>query len=379
MPSETTIQTESVLRDLGAPTTGNLTLPAEGDPATQAAELRARADNALADDGALLLVLPPAVSDEELARWRNALWPTCHVNAIYASRPGKGVIRRTLQRSESIQLDLEPSTILVARRRPFVLAPDVTVEKFDKAAAGWNGVPGTPGYPHHRWMRRFVGLFSSPRGKQRILDFGCGAGWVGIEAAKLNPGCTLCAFDPSPQMVHFSEENAQAAGVKEFIGRTGFGEDPPFPADGEKPFDLVISSGVVSFARDKQRWFEGLLRSVAPGGTLVIGDIHPGSRGMRSRRRTKPMVPVREMNALTREEARAELEARGLRHVTSCGYQLTYPIPQAMHFNETRLKGLLTWPLLGLNMTGASLDRALGSPLQDQFDSWVMHFERPAE
>jgi hypothetical protein len=47
-----------------------------------------------------------------------------------------------------------------------------------------------------------------------------------------------------------------------------------------------------------------------------------------------------------------------------------------MHLNETRLKGLLTWPLLWSNQAGAAVDRALGSPLQALFDSWVMHLER---
>jgi 16S rRNA G1207 methylase RsmC len=90
-------------------------------------------------------------------------------------------------------------------------------------------------------MRRFVGTFAPADWMRasagRILDFGCGAGWVGIEAA-LAAGASrveLCAFDPSPQMVKLAEENARASGIARFAARTGFGEDPPFPAAGERP------------------------------------------------------------------------------------------------------------------------------------------------
>jgi hypothetical protein len=55
---------------------------------------------------------------------------------------------------------------------------------------------------------------------------------------------------------------------------------------------------------------------------------------------------------------------------------VTFPIPQAMHVNETRLGGLLTWPLLAMNRVSAALDAALGSPAQDQFDRWVMRLRK---
>ena len=58
------------------------------------------------------------------------------------------------------------------------------------------------------------------------------------------------------------------------------------------------------------------------------------------------------------------------------GYQLTFPVPQAMHWSETRLKGLLTWPLLAINRVSAAVDASLGSPAQDQFDSWVMRLRK---
>jgi SAM-dependent methyltransferase len=267
--------------------------------------------------------------------------------------------------------------LLLCRRRELVLSPEATIEKFDQNASGWNAAPSSESYGHFRWMRRLVGTYArlSPA-PARVLDFGCGAGWIGIEAALRAPGAELCAFDPSPELVRAATQNARAAGIVRFQARQGFGEDPPFPAAGEAPFDAVYSSGVVSFAPDHERWADGLARTVAPGGALVVADINPDSRGMQWRRRTKPLLPARELNALTAHAMRALLEARGFAFMRASCYQLTRPIPQAMHLSDTRLGGLLSAPLLLLNRAAAGLDARLGAPLPSLFDSWVMHLRR---
>ena len=330
----------------------------------------------LEEGGALLLYVEGAPGDEELAAWRNRLWPLLHVVAIYDCNES-GVRRRKLGESETIA-GRSPlvGAVLIARRRSHVLSPTATVEKFDANAAGWNGEPGTPGYPHFRWMRRHLGLFAPAPPRARILDFGCGAGWVGIEAARNCERAELCFFDPSAEMVRIASSNAAREGIERAYGRVGFGEEPPFPRAGEEPFDLVVSSGVISFSPDPELWLDGLARTVRPGGAVVIGDIHLDSRGFQRRRSNKPLLPARELNAQPREHVRRGLEQRGFEHVRSGSYQLTWPIPQVMHLSETRLRGTLTWPLLALNRAGASFDRALGSRLPDWFDSWVMHLRR---
>jgi SAM-dependent methyltransferase len=172
-------------------------------------------------------------------------------------------------------------------------------------------------------------------------------------------------------MVRLATANAAAEGVRRFTGRVGFGEDPPFARDGEPAFDVVISSGVLSFSPDLERWLAGLARTVKRGGTLVIGDLNPRSRGMRRRRATHALLPVRELNARTSDEIRRRLEAAGFRHQRTTGYQLTRPVPQAMHVSETRLGGALSPALLLANRAAAGLERALGDPLPSLFDSWV--------
>jgi SAM-dependent methyltransferase len=350
------------------------------DPAADGslAALAARGDEVLAPDGLLLLFLPGRPTDPQLARVRDGLWPRFHVVAVYTLAPGRA-LRRTLQGERSLEqagADAPTGVLLAAHRREHVQSPAFTVEKFDQAAAGWNGTPGSPGYPHFRWMRRLVGRFGRAPAGARILDFGCGAGWVGIEAAQKHSASELRFFDPSGEMVAIAAANAEASGIADARGATGFGERPPFPTGGEAPFDLVLSSGVISFAPDPTPWLDGVAATVAPGGVLVIGDLHRDSRGFRRRRARRPLLPVRELNALTREEVCTALAQRGFSHEASAAYQLTRPFPEALHVNEERLGGLLTWPLLWANRLATAVDRGLGSPAQDQFDSWVMRLRR---
>jgi SAM-dependent methyltransferase len=338
---------------------------------------RQRSQGWLADDGAVILFLKGERSSAELARWRNALWPWLHAVAL-VRLGADGARLSSLHTTERLSSTVSGRGVLIlCRRRGHVLSPETTIEKFDQNASGWNAAPSSGSYGHFRWMRRLVGAYarlSSP--PTRVLDFGCGAGWIGIEAARLAPGAELCAFDPSPELVRAAEENARAAGIARFQARQGFGEDPPFPAAGEAPFDAVYSSGVISFSPDHERWADGLARTVAPGGALVVADINPDSRGMQWRRRAKPLLPARELNALTAQAMRALLEARGFTFQRGSFYQLTRPIPQAMHLSDTRLGGLLSAPLLLLNRAAAVLDARSGSPMPSLFDSWVMHLQR---
>jgi 2-polyprenyl-3-methyl-5-hydroxy-6-metoxy-1,4-benzoquinol methylase len=261
--------------------------------------------------------------------------------------------------------------LLFARRREHVLSPSTTVAKFDKNADGWNPTPGSRGWAHYRWMRRFMGTFAPVQAGARILDFGSGAGWCGIEAALSAADTSLALFDPSPELAEGAGANALRSGVKNVAVRTGFGEAPPFPAEGEERFDHLICSGVVSFSPDFPRWFDGLASTIKSGGTLVIGDLNRESKGMRSRRVRKPLLPAREMNALTRDEARAQLEQRGFKLVKSAGYQLTSPWPEMMHVSDTRLGGALSPMLLGINRLRA------GGGDAARFDSWALHMTAP--
>lgn len=367
-PGNAPTPTAGALPDLG---------PLLADLGASAAELGSRvvvapagapALRTIPRDGWALALVPGEPTEAELAEHRNRLWPDLHVVALFRCGAER-IARDTLQGREKLKSACAfRGVVLAARRREEVLSPTATVAKFDQNAGGWNGEPGRPGYAHFRWMRRYVGLYAPPRKGERILDFGCGAGWVGIEAALAAGGAALAAFDPSPEMVRNAEANARASGLTEFRGRTGFGEAPPF----DERFELVISSGVVSFSPDQRAWFDGLVRCVAPGGRLVVGDLNPSSRGMLHRRATRPLLPARELNAIEAGAAQRELERRGFVHAETAGYQLTRPVPQLAHWSDAKLGGALSGLLLAWNRFRAGPTGNLGA-----FDSWVMRLRAP--
>jgi 2-polyprenyl-3-methyl-5-hydroxy-6-metoxy-1,4-benzoquinol methylase len=332
---------------------------------------RERGDGALPPDGWALFFLKDRRTDDELARWRNSFWPWLHMVAVYRIDAGR-IERQTLQGVALLAGKCEKNgVLLVARRREHVLSPATTVEKFDANAGGWNIEPGKPGHAHFRWMRRYVARFARARAGAAILDFGCGSGWVGIEAALAAGRAPLRAFDPAPEMVKNAAENARSAGLTDFEARAGFGEQPPFDPARDGRFEVVLSSGVVSFAPHILKWIDGLCSTVAPGGTLVVGDINRDARGMLRRRATRVLLPAREMNALITSEMRGALEKRGFVHEATAGYQLTRPVPELMHWSDTRCGGALTPPLLLLNKLAAGR-MALGA-----FDSWVLRMRAP--
>jgi hypothetical protein len=79
---------------------------------------------------------------------------------------------------------------------------------------------------------------------------------------------------------------------------------------------------------------------------------------------------------LTAAEVEEGMAARGFHVVSKSSYQVTWPVPQLMHLNETRLKGALSYPLLWANQLAAGSNRASGFPPANWFDSWVLHLRR---
>ena len=319
-----------------------------------------------------LVLVTGQPGDEPLAALRDALWPALHVTALYRAG-ADGVIRRqTVAGTETIPGSAGgPLTALVAWRRVDAMGQEHTRAKFDANAAGWNGNPGSPTYGHYRWMRRLVALVARPLAGRRALDAGCGTGWVGLEAARL--GARLSVFDGSPAMIAIARQNAAQLGV-EVEARVGFVEQAPF----ERPFEVVLNSGVISFAPDPAVYLAALDRLVEPGGLLVIGDMNPLSRGFRRRRRSRPLLPTRELNGLPRDEVERMLASRGYRIESRRFYQLTQPVPQLMALSERRAGGLGCGALLLLNRAASALDAALGSRAAGRFDSWILRARKGA-
>jgi 2-polyprenyl-3-methyl-5-hydroxy-6-metoxy-1,4-benzoquinol methylase len=319
----------------------------------------------------VLALIPGEPADEALAALRNALWPARHVAALYRVAADGSLRRTTLGGSETLPGRAEgPATVLYVVHREDALGQSATRTKFDANAPGWNGNPGAPGYGHFRWMRRLVAQVARPRPGQAVLDAGCGTGWVGIEAARM--GARVSALDASTAMVELARQNARGLGL-ELDARVGFVEQPPF----DDRFECVLNSGVISFAPDPTAYLRGLDGLVAPGGLLVIGDIHPAGWGFLRRRRTHPLLPTRELNGLDRARAEVMLRAAGYKIEARRYYQLSYPVPQLMALCERRGLAAGCALLLLLNRAAGALDAATGSTAGACFDSWILRARKP--
>lgn len=332
------------------------------DPEAAAGVLKAGQDS-LSPEGVLIILGQGSRSVQELASLRNNLWPDFHVSRVYRMSAGGKIERTDVRGSTELDVDAdEGGFVICASRRQHAMSQSVTTEKFDGAAAGWNSDPRSAIYGHYRWMRRLLAVLARPVSGEAVLDAGSGTGWVGLEAALR--GASLSAFDPSPAMVRFVKENAQELGV-EVDARVGFMEQAPF----DTTFDLVLNSGVISFAPDSDEYLRGLDRLVSPGGRLVIGDLNPHSAGFKRRRSQRLVLPSREMSGLPRGVMVEKLAALGYEVEWVRYYQNTSPFPELMHRSRSNI---VCWFLLQISRASSALDALLGSRAESMFDSWIV-------
>ena len=114
-------------------------------------------------------------------------------------------------------------------------------------------------------------LFGDLRPGERVVDVGCGAGFDTLIAARqVGPTGVVIAIDMTAEMRAKTEAGARELGLTQVQVREGFAETLPVD-DGST--DVVISNGVVNLCPDKRAVFAEMLRVLAPGGRIQIGDI----------------------------------------------------------------------------------------------------------
>lgn len=150
---------------------------------------------------------------------------------------------------------------------------------------------------------------------RRILDIGCGNGYLLRRAAALLPDATeLVGIDPATTMI----EAAQAAAHDErLLFRNGAAEKLAFP---DRCFDLVLATTSFDHWADQRAGLSEAARVLTPGGYFVLADLL-------SLWLLPTMVSVRRGHARTPSSVRALLEEVGLEPV---GRQRLYPFIQAL-------------------------------------------------
>jgi SAM-dependent methyltransferase len=96
----------------------------------------------------------------------------------------------------------------------------------------------------------------APQAGERILDLGCGDGYLTARLQAL--GCDVLGVDSSPAQV----EAARRAGVKAELGdaeRLAFGEE----------FDAVFSNATLHWVKGADSAIAGVFRALKPGGRFV--------------------------------------------------------------------------------------------------------------
>jgi hypothetical protein len=117
----------------------------------------------LAPEGHVLVVGHRVEDAPALCALRNALWPHLHVVSAYRMKRGEPVQRIELGGSTRLpHVASADGFALLALDRLVAMSPATTAQKFDKNAAGWNGVPGAPDYGHFRWMRKLLAVLGEP-------------------------------------------------------------------------------------------------------------------------------------------------------------------------------------------------------------------------
>jgi ubiquinone/menaquinone biosynthesis C-methylase UbiE len=177
---------------------------------------------------------------------------------------------------------------------------DRDVAAFDARAGGYEG--GWLGRLHREMADRTADLaLSAVPAPQRILDVGCGTGYLLRQLADRCPDAAeLTGVDPAPAMI--AAARAAAAGDR-LRWLEGVAEALPFP-DGA--FDLVVSTTSFDHWADQRAGLGECARVLAPGGWLVLTDLFSSVL-------LPTLVGGRRRKARTRRRADRLLAAAGFR------------------------------------------------------------------
>ena len=113
----------------------------------------------------------------------------------------------------------------------------------------------------------------------RILDFGCGTGWLGASLTDLGD---VTGIDLAPAAVEHARREFPDV---QFIAG-GFSDAPP-----TGPFDLIISSEVIAHVADHAEYIQRVAELLRPGGIFLLmtqngfvwrrsSELEPASAGM---------------------------------------------------------------------------------------------------
>lgn len=141
------------------------------------------------------------------------------------------------------------------------------VDAFEERAAEYE--TGWLGRLHHDIAQRVIDLVvSSPTHPKRILDVGCGTGYLLRRLAERLPDAELLAgIDPAAAMIRIAQT---ATSDPRLAFTVGSAEHLPYERDS---FDLLIGATSFDHWHDQAAGLAQCARVLAPGGTLLLTDL----------------------------------------------------------------------------------------------------------
>ena len=177
---------------------------------------------------------------------------------------------------------------------------DRDIAAFDARAGSYEG--GWLGRLHHQIADRTADLaLTVAPAPQRILDVGCGTGYLLRQLdARCPDALELTGLDPARAMIAAARAEATGERLRWLEGTV---EELPFP---EGSFDLVISTTSFDHWADQRAGLGECARVLAPGGWLVLTDLF-------SALLAPTLLGSRRHKARTRRRASRLLAAAGFR------------------------------------------------------------------
>lgn len=122
---------------------------------------------------------------------------------------------------------------------------------------------------------------------KRVLDVGCGSGWLSAGLALRQPGSTFCGIDPSQGLLRIGRREAAKRGLTnlELLGGNAYAL--PF---GDAEFEVLTVGGLFPNINDRARAIAEMARVLKPGGTLVVVEYDRSAMSVSSRLFYKTMV-----------------------------------------------------------------------------------------
>jgi ubiquinone/menaquinone biosynthesis C-methylase UbiE len=214
-------------------------------------------------------------------------------------------------------------------RPRLVRQEDRVSEHFDAVSSEWDDLY------HGRSLRalvfqqrssfvlKWIEQLSLPQGS-RVLDIGCGPGWVSIVLAER--GFRVSSIDSAQAMIETTRRNVHSSAKEELVN-VSVG-DAHRLAFSDETFSVVMALGVLSYLHPPQQALREMARVTRPGGYVILTSANPFSLpDFFDPRRNFLLQPLR-------IRVRDQLTATGL-------WQLKSPLVTAKRYSAARVNRLL--------------------------------------